>query len=63
MTMGLCKYVGRLRLEIHPHHMNNDGSLLGFCIVQCLFVPTFKKNMPKSPLKLIHPEDECDILP
>lgn len=63
MTMGLCNYVGRLRLEIHLHHMNTDGSLLVFCIVQRLFVPTFRKNVPKSPLKLIHPEDGCDVLP
>ena len=61
--MGLCNYVGRLRLEIHLHHMNTGVSLLGFCIVQCLFVPTFRKNVPKSPFKLIHPEDGCDILP
>ena len=63
MSMGLCNYVGRLRLQIHLHHMNTDGSLLGFCIVQCLFVPTFRKNVPKSPLKLIQPEDGCDMLP
>lgn len=43
--------------------MNTDGSLLVFCIVQCLFVPTFRKNISKSPLKLIHHEDGCDMLP
>jgi len=61
--MGLCNYVGCLRLEIHLHLMNTHGSLLGYCIVQCLFIPTFRKNVPKSPLKLTHPKDECDILP
>ena len=60
---GFMQLCWRLRLEIHLHLMKTHGSLLGFCIVQCLFVPTFRKNVPKSPLKLTHPKDGCDIMP